>query len=119
MSGWTPKPWLIRLPKPEELEGYADAVATLARGESLFPDQPKRAPIARVKRTVESLTAERDRLVAERDAINIADSGDTAGARLNLSGMRRHYKNTDAHLQRHTKLTARIDALNFRIGNIA
>ena len=111
-----PHAWIaVHLPRPHELEGYAEAVAKVARGESLFPDEVRRVPVPRVLRSVESLTLEHDHLLKLRARIIPADSGDTAGARLNAAGMIRHYKHTDNQLARYARLTGRIDALKSRI----
>lgn len=116
MTAPTPHRWAtIVLPRPQDLPGYAEAVAAIARGESPFAPQPKRETVKRIRRTVGSLTAERDRLTTQRDAITPRDPGDTAGARLNAAGIKRHYKHTDAQLTRYTRLTALINELNFRI----
>jgi len=87
-NGWTPKPFMVPLPEwtPEQLPGYTEAKAKADRGESLTPPQRARVKRPRLRRSLESLTAERDRLVAKRDALGGSGLPDDPGA---LSGIRR------------------------------
>lgn len=113
-----PHSWIVALPEwePESLPGYAEAVATLAAGGTLFPKREKGPP--RAKRTVESLTEERDRLIARRSLLYSRQGVDDPGA---ISGIQRHSTTrrqnaaTDSALEQITRLTARIDGLNHRI----
>ena len=119
-GGWTPKWWVVPLPEwtPEIVPGYAEAKAKLERGESLTPARVKGAPRRR-RRTVVELETERDQLTAQRDRLTSVDRPtDTAAARLNPSGVRAHYKHTDAQLVRYTALTGRIVQLDYRIARL-
>lgn len=103
-----------------ELPGYDEAAEKVRQGQSLFPVAPSPVTAQRVRRTVESLTAERDRLTAQRDALYGHHLPDDPGA---LSGIRRKRTTTDTkrdaatdrNLERAAKLTTRIDYLDMRI----
>lgn len=105
---------------PEKLPGYAEAVAKIERGESLFPKEQKPATTPRVRRSLDSLKEERERLTAQLDALSGTYMPDDPGA---LSGVRRRRtsadhkrdRKTDADLQKAVKLRGRIDYLDFRI----
>lgn len=109
-----PQAWIsIPLPKPHELPGYAEAVAKLERGESLFPKPAKRP--TPVRRPLSALVAQRDRLSAQLAQFDGSGPVDTAAARLDQAGMRRHYKHTDAQLARYTALRSRLGELEAKI----
>lgn len=123
MTSWTPKYWAtIPLPEwnPESLPGYAEAKAKAERGEPLFDKQPVKTRTPRIKRSLESLTDERDRLVQKRDQITGNKLPDDPGA---LSGIRKPnaYKDrksaakTERDLMLHVKLSQRIAYLDGRI----
>lgn len=113
-----PHPWIVALPEwqPHLLPGYAEAVAKLERGESLFSKKAKSRP--RPKRTAESLAAERDRLLVRRSLLYSApdDPGMVSGIqRRASSASRKRDAATDAALTEHARLTTRIDYLNMRL----
>lgn len=84
---------------------------------------PKRERRPRVYQSAASLIAERDGLVARRDAIVADDGGDLAETNLSPSSRsraarsagRRRFAKLDRDLERVAKLSRRIEALNFRI----
>lgn len=123
MTSWTPRYWAtIPLPEwnPESLPGYAEAKAKAERGEPLFDKQPVKTRTPRVKRSLESLTAERDRLVQKRDQITGNKLPDDPGA---LSGIRKPNARkdradgarTDRELAAYVTLSQRIAHLDGRI----
>lgn len=113
MTGATLKSWImIPLPRPEDLPGYAEARARVERGESLFPVRAK-GP-ARQRRSLDSLRAEHDELVAKRDRLGVTGD-DTAAARLSRADALRQNGRLDRDLARWSALTKRIDFLAFRI----
>jgi len=127
---WTPKKWAtIPLPEwtPETLPGYAEAMAKLERGESLF-EKPapvvKAARIKRVPRSLESLTAERDRLLIKRDGYTRTEMPDDPGAlsgirKPNASKDRKTAARTDRQLEQYVTLSQRIAYLDGRIRRTA
>ena len=116
MTAPTPRPWAT-IPLPEWnpfslLPGYAEAKAKAERGESLFPVRPKGRPWT--KRSLASLQAEHDELVALRDRLAVT-TDDTAAAMLSLRDARRETSRMDRDLAKFTLLTQRIDFLAYRI----
>lgn len=101
------------------LDGYTEAVKKVQSG-TLVPAAPSVITAPRKRRTVESLTEERDRLTTQRDGLYQHHLPDDPGA---LSGIRKQVTNsdrkwatvTDQNLERYTTLTRRIDYLNYRI----
>lgn len=112
--GPKPRSWVRPLPewKPTELPGYAEAKAKVERGEPLFPRRAK-GP-ARPRRTLESLRAEHDELVAKRARLGIVRD-DPAAARLSRRDAMRQAARLDRELAKHVALTERIDTLAFKI----
>lgn len=92
-----------------------------------FPEpkpQPKRTPKPRVYRSAASLREDRDRLVAQRDAITADDEApDRAIANLSpfarskaaRTAGRRRFAKLDRDLERYANLSRRIEALDSRI----
>ena len=123
-----PYPWIVPLLEwtPEKLPGYAEAVAKLARGESLFdkPEPVKAHHVKRVTRSLESLTAERDRLMAKRDGGIPTEMPDDPGAlsgirKPNASKDRKSAARTDRMLEQYVSLSQRIAYLDGRIRRAA
>jgi len=56
-------------------------------------------------------------LRAQRDGINAGDVDDPAACRLKPSALRQAHKHTDARLERYTRLTEQIQALEFRLAD--
>lgn len=124
MSAGAPRLWaqvLIPEHHPEVWWGLPGYVEAAKRGFT-----PVRTPVvgsapkARVRRSLADLTEERDALVAKRDALAPSmgrlDHGVLSGIRRRPNGAdRKRGAATDRDLERYTKLTARIDALEFRI----
>ena len=88
--------------------------------------QPKRKPKPRVYRSAASLREERDKLVAQRDAITADDEApDRAIANLSPSARskaartagRRRFAKLDRDLEKYANLSRRIASLNSRIIN--
>ena len=123
-----PYPWIVPLLEwtPEKLPGYAEAVAKLARGESLFPKpEPVKAQhVKRVTRSLESLTSERDRLLLKRDGATTNEIPDDPGAlsgirKPNASKDRKSAARTDRMLEQYVTLSQRIAYLDGRIRRAA
>ena len=118
------RPWIVPLLEwtPEKLPGYDEVMSKLARGESLFP---KPEPVTshhvkRVTRSLESLTAERDRLLAKRDGATTNEIPDDPGAlsgirKPNASKDRKSAARTDRMLEQYVTLSQRIAYLEGRM----